>query len=435
MGATRRAATSPARRAVPAGAKSPSSTIRRTASATSSRRAARGYVVQGTSYLDINPILFRAIDSNKLTTGFTLPTDADKLDLGAYYKKVGVAAGLELRVRLIHVFPEDGFADEFPFPETLVKANMEWHDVIYYRSYLDQNGVRQPCVDGGGKLQKIPAGEYLLDFYAVGGNPKLPYFTFADDPLDVELLIKGSPCPPYPMVRVTDLTGLRTVPQVLCLQPEIVFLPGDLFPLTVNFPLTGNLDRFRQPGLPDPPGHPDLLPEKPAVTDPFNNSPDFEYTWAIYQDEEVRRTRTSGNSPTLFYHALPDWGCYKVELSIRDKKCGLTSKYSQELAIFPPSIACNSTTLNSSTCTSPQKQMKSAYLFPTPQPEERLRGGGAEAASGHRQLRRGAAGRLPRPDRPLLLRLERFPPSRPVRARASTTLTIRTTTTSSFAWP
>ena len=150
-----------------------------------------------------------------------------------------MAAGLELRGRLIHVFPDDGFADEFVFPETLMKDSKEWHEATYYRSYTDENGIVLPCLDAGNKLKKIPAGEYLLDLYAVGGNPKLPYYQFSDDPLDVELLIKGSCCPPYPMVKVTDLTGLRTVPQISCIKPEIVFLPGNLFPLTVNFHAQG----------------------------------------------------------------------------------------------------------------------------------------------------------------------------------------------------
>lgn len=328
-----------------------------------------GYVVQETALLDLDAAVFRLVDSNKLTTGFTLEEDADKLEMKGFFKKVGVAAGLELRGRLIHVFPNDGFVDEFTFPETLAKADKEWHPLVYFRSYLDGGGARQPCLDGNGKLKKIPAGEYLLDFYAIGGDPKLPYFTFADDPLDLELLIQGSPCPPYPMVRVTDLTGLRTVPTIACMDYEIATYPGNLFGLSIHIHAQGTWTDFDNSVYRIHQDTQLCAPTGPPVTSPLKNSPDFEYSWTIFQKDEVPVLKCSGNSPTLYYHGLPDWGCYKVELTVRDKKCGLESKFSQELAVYPASIACNAQTLNSSTCKTPQVEMKSAYMFPTPDPK------------------------------------------------------------------
>jgi hypothetical protein len=71
-------------------------------------------VIQDASTFDLNPGIFKAIDRNKLTTGFTLETDADRLEIGVYLRKIGVAAGLELRGHLIHVFPDDGFSDASP---------------------------------------------------------------------------------------------------------------------------------------------------------------------------------------------------------------------------------------------------------------------------------------------------------------------------------
>jgi hypothetical protein len=340
-----------------------------------------GYVVGPSALLDVDPQIFKLIDRNKLTTGFTLETDADKLEIQVFARKIGVAAGLELRGRLIQVYPEGGFADEFSFPETLIKADKEWIKTVYFRRPPGGGGGVQPCL-------KIPAGEYLLDLYAVGGNPKLPYFQTADDPLDIELLIKGSPCPPYPMVRVTDLSGLRTVPQVECIKHQIIFYPTTIptpsgllkIPLTVYFHAQGtwtdfdnSIYRIHQDTKLCLPKCCSLTPiprdcpsDCIAVTSPLKGSPDFEYTWAIYQDEEVPVSRSSGSSSTLPYVQLPDWGCYKIELTVRDKKCGLESKFAQEVAIFPESIACNEQSLKSSTCTSPPQLMKSAYFFPTP---------------------------------------------------------------------
>lgn len=73
---------------------------------------------------------------------------------------------------MIHVFPEDGFAAEFSFPDTIMKPDKDWIRATYYRSYLDGDGQRVPCLGEDGELKKIPAGEYLLDLYVVGGDPK-----------------------------------------------------------------------------------------------------------------------------------------------------------------------------------------------------------------------------------------------------------------------
>ncbi len=332
----------------------------------------KGYVLQGTASLDINPNIFKLIDSNKLTTGFTLATDADKLEIQLFARKIGVAAGLELRGRLIHVFPDDGFKDEFVFPSTLLKPTKEWQKAIYYRSFIDGDGVRQACEDGNGDLKKIPAGEYLLDFYAVGGNSKLPYFYVADDPLDIELLIKGSPCPPYPAVKVTDLTGFRTVPQICGIESEIATYPGDLFDLSVHFHAQGiwsDFDNTEYRIHQNAQLCKDAFGDPITITAALKNSPDFKYEWAIYKKDEVPVYRTSGNSPTLHYEILPDWGCYKVELTVRDRKCGLESKYSKEVAIFPPEISCENSHVTPSTCPNAAHKMKSAYFFPTPDPK------------------------------------------------------------------
>ena len=331
-----------------------------------------GYVIQGSAALDIDPAIFQGVDRNKLTTGFTLPNEVDKLEIKVFLRKLGVAFGLELRGRLIHVYPDDGFADEFAFSDTIPKADKEWLNAVYYRSYVDGEGVRKQCLDGNGNPKTIPAGEYLLDIYAVGGNSKLPYYFVADDPLDTEILIMGSPCPPYPMVRVTDLTGFRTVPQVCCIWPEVVFYPGDMFPLTVHlhaqglwldtdntpFRLQEDLSKCMAPGQ-----CAGKIPPDAGV----NNIPDFEYTWSIYELDEKPKTKIN-TGPTLYYYNLPDWGCYFVELKVRDKRCGLESTFSTQVAVFPEGALCEDSKLKPSTASLSQYKMKSAYLFTTPDP-------------------------------------------------------------------
>ncbi|MGQ9590830.1 MAG: hypothetical protein ACUVYA_11105 [Planctomycetota bacterium] len=328
-----------------------------------------GYVLPDSAYLDIDKGLFKFFDRTKLTTGFILETPADKLEIAVYARKLGVAANLELRGRLIHVFPEDGFAAEFSFPDTIMKPDKDWIRATYYRSYLDGDGQRVPCLGEDGELKKIPAGEYLLDLYVVGGDPKLPYYEIADDPLDVELLIRGSPCPPYPMVRVTDLTGFRSVPEIQCVKPVVVIQPGGLFRLMANLRAQGVWLDFDNTPYRIQAAAALCSPEKPPIASQIahKNSPDFEYGWAIFQKDEIPVLRSSGNSPTLTYQPFPDWGCYKVELTVRDKKCGLESKFSTEIVLMPDPITCDASKRTPSVAaTQNPPLMKSSYLFPTP---------------------------------------------------------------------
>ncbi len=56
-------------------------------------------------------------------------------------------------------------------------------------------------------------------------------------------------------------------------------------------------------------------------------------------------------------------------LTVRDKRCGLESKYAQEVALFPDSISCNASHVASSTCTNPPQPMQAAYFLPQPDPK------------------------------------------------------------------
>jgi hypothetical protein len=156
----------------------------------------------------------------RLVTGFTLDQPADKLEIGGVYEKLATAFDLELRCYLKQVYPDDGFEDEFTLPDVLMAQGKKFNCITYFRADKDighpgDPDSPDPSMQPPNSCQlPIPAGEYQLAIYAVGGAARTPYYNFADDPHDDEILIAGVPCPPYPLVKVTDLTGLRTLPEI-----------------------------------------------------------------------------------------------------------------------------------------------------------------------------------------------------------------------------
>lgn len=88
---------------------------------------------------------------------------------------------------------------------------------------LSQRGARiagdagpQPCPrDGGGcGLLEIPAGDYALELYVVGGSEEVANFAVAADPRNEDVYIAGVPCPPYPLVQVRDVSEIDTLPTI-----------------------------------------------------------------------------------------------------------------------------------------------------------------------------------------------------------------------------
>jgi len=137
-----------------------------------------------------------------LTTGFTLDEPAEVLELSGFYEQLEPAPGLELRVRLRHIYPDEGFEPFVTaFPTTRTNTSKQWHSVVC-------------TLSDAPPYPSFPAGEYLVDVYAIGGELNVPYFSFADDHRPYELMIPGSPCPPYPLVAVRDMSGTRTLPDV-----------------------------------------------------------------------------------------------------------------------------------------------------------------------------------------------------------------------------
>ncbi|MBN1422675.1 MAG: IPT/TIG domain-containing protein [Planctomycetes bacterium] len=280
-----------------------------------------------------------ALPRHQMTTGFILENPADKLEIAGFYKKVNVKFGLELRGRLRRVFPADGgFTDEFVFPDIRTDEDKDWHRTIYSPT-------------GGGQ---IPPGEYLLDIIVSGGDPYLPYYVFADDARDNELLIPGAPCPPYPMVTVTDMTGLRTLPVIDEVQASEAHVDSAI--IHVKLSAIGEWrDEANQPHsiVPGGPGY---------VPTPF-----FKYTWIIHKRENP--TEETSESSSSLWTTVPVWSCYSVELRIEDRTCGTSVLYTPPpFPVIPANLptACDNAF--------------ATYLFPVPDPQDILAVAGVNAS-------------------------------------------------------
>jgi hypothetical protein len=84
-----------------------------------------------------------------------------------------------------------------------------------------------------------------------------------------------------------------------------------------------------------------------------DSSPHFEYIWTVH-DRGTGRTISTANRPRLNY-CFVDWGCYKIDLKIRDLQCGFEKTRSFEVPIVPgPSETI---------CPAPF-----TFLYPTPDP-------------------------------------------------------------------
>ena len=282
----------------------------------------------------------------ELVTGFTLDHAADKLEIGGVYEKLATAFDLELRCRLKHIYPDDGFEDEFTLPDVLINQGKKFNCITYFRADKDighpgDPDSPDPALQPPNSCQiPIPAGEYSLTIYAVGGSPRLPYYNFADDPHDDEILIAGVPCPPYPLVKVTDLTGLRTLPDISDIEvQEETYL--------ITLCKDGNIFRRLQAlGV--------WLDELNQEHDIRNDSsPHFEYIWTVH-DRTPPRTVTTGDRSWLNY-CFKDWGCYRIDVRVRDLQCGFEKTRSIEVPIVPGPSEVQ--------CAAPV-----TFLYPTPEP-------------------------------------------------------------------
>ena len=257
--------------------------------------ASSGYTVRARDRIDPDLLVARSY-ANRVVTGFTLENDSDRLQIEGYYQKLTESPGLELKGRLVHVFPADGFEDEFTFQDVPPGEPKRWHEILYYRANIDPSLAGAEACD-----LSIPKGDYILQIYAVNGDATQVHYSFADDDRDRELLIPGAPCPPYPLVRVRDLTGKTTLPDI----HRLTAITRD--DTHVEFHARGIW--FDADG-----GH---------SVDPDDDSyrcHNFEFVWEV-QGARLPTPQSTGNS-NVFVAEVFSLGCFWVNLTIRDKACG-----------------------------------------------------------------------------------------------------------------
>ncbi|MFN0059195.1 MAG: IPT/TIG domain-containing protein [Planctomycetota bacterium] len=298
--------------------------------------------------------------SNTLRTGFTLAENADRLEFTGYYQKVAGDFGLALRGRLIHVYPDDGFTDEFTFPDPQIGAEKSQQRLTYYRATEDVGSpTAQVCTDGAGDPKPIPAGEYILEIYAVGGNSSTPYYVWGDDPRDNQIFIEGVPCPPYPLVQVRDMTGLRTLPNVSSIRVmSATENPNGTVAVTLSARGTWFDENNNQYSI-DP--YCDLAfvmqtsgggSAFVCMDPPYQAASHIEFCWSI----QVFEPALCKIDDAVCVTDLPDWGCFGIDLTVRDKACGIERTTFDEVPLIPPSTTCTPGSLYFS------------FLFPTPDP-------------------------------------------------------------------
>jgi hypothetical protein len=260
-------------------------------------------------------------------TGFRLERDADKLQIDAAYAMPVFAFDLKLKGRLIHVYPQDGFQDTFTFPEILPSSKTELHGVTYFRADRD---VSDPSARSCGL--KIPAGEYVLELYAEGGEPDTPHFLLQVDGRNEEIVIPGVPCPPYPRVKVTNLTGLRSLP-VVSKVTAVEVIPGVL-PLPPTITLTAHGYWVDEQGVEH------SLSEADAGSSGRTYVPyPFKFQWKIFDAQVPTPKEVTGSN--LLTTAVSKIGCYRVELTVSDPDCPRSVQRDFEIAVFPRTYECN----------------------------------------------------------------------------------------------
>ncbi|MBN1444031.1 MAG: IPT/TIG domain-containing protein [Planctomycetes bacterium] len=336
------------------------------------------------------PVQYRS----KVSTGFVLQQPTTKLEIAGYYEKIATAPDLELRGRitLVHaadpaqpldvraefLFPDilisnpppcekaDGGGGDFPVQfEVMLLTGKKWNETIVMRTPSSPGDDTIVVCPPPEELEAFPAGEYLLDVFVVGGDPRLPYYLFADDLRQFEILIPGVPCPPYPLVKVTDMQGLRTLPVVDRITARAYLMPTalkDIMPLhnMVTFTAHGFWTDFDDScyvieesdmgAYVDPAADPDGDPPPMVYPDAYRQHPGVRYQWKFREYTPAISKETSSNR---LDHFVP-YGTYRIDLTVSDKACGFSKKRSFEVVVVPSGLDCPTRPYD--------------FVFPTPDP-------------------------------------------------------------------
>ena len=85
------------------------------------------------------------------------------------------------------------------------------------------------------------------------------------------------------------------------------------------------------------------------------DNPDFEYVWTIY-DRGGNPQKVSSGSASNVTTKFQDWGCYYIDITVKDKACPRSRTQSFQIAVAPAQLDCT-----------PGNDYFS-FLFPTPEP-------------------------------------------------------------------
>lgn len=243
-------------------------------------------------------------NANQLTSGFELAEPATKLEISCRYMKIAGAHELKFCALIRQVHPDTDFAFEVTFPDSRLEHEKRWHKKVYV------------APEG----EAVPAGEYLVDIYAVNGDDQVPYYMVADAAIEEPLMFPGAPCPPYPMIKVRDVSGYRTLPE---LRGVTVTNVGEETLLSRSIPVELTLDGTWYDDE-----------ENPHELDTGAPTPHFEYTWTIY-NKFPPTVINSGNAPRI-NAVVPTWMCYSVDVTVTDTECGNSDEpFTDEFAVLP----------------------------------------------------------------------------------------------------
>lgn len=265
---------------------------------------------------------------NELMSGFTLFEPATKLRFEIHGAKIQSGAELSLRILLESVTEGVERAQELTFPDILVKQEHGWLEVTYNTENPPEPGSPIPPDTPLPPHDPLPPADYLVRVYAVGGILGESHYSVSSDFSPDQILVPGLGCPPYPLVRITDITGRNANPII-----EKIVQAGD--PIIVGDRLCVTLAAK----VVDPDTPPD-----PIVS----------YSWTVDRKSlGVFDKVTAGDSIALEF---PSYGYYPVKLAVRDRRCG-HSEREFIVKVRPPCV------------TLPAAEGPN-FTFPVPKPRE-----------------------------------------------------------------
>jgi hypothetical protein len=255
---------------------------------------------------------------NELVTGFTLLQQATKIRIEIHGRKLLNGPDLSLRVLLESVTSGVERAVELVMPDVLITPNPEWMELTYNTERPDPDDLTR--VD-----DPLPAADYRVTVYAVGGERWVRHYRISKDASPDQIFVPGIGCPPYPLVRVTDTTGRNSNPQIVSIEQ-------------IN-PPSGSGDAL-------------VTTLRANVVDPDGDTI-IEYKWKIYISDEWTDPTYLQSSSNTVQATFDEYGYYFAELEVKDNRCGKAKK--DVIVVVHPPTNCHTST-----------QPRFTFPFPAP---------------------------------------------------------------------